>query len=143
MRPPHLLVHALRLAEAGFQVGDNEPYTGALEGDTLMVQQEFARAAIAYQKADQIKPDRFVQLNSLAFKLENGLLKLVESLERKEMAGDWVDHLVLSPSDEAALVKAGFFADPKIKSPPGEVVLAHPRARHVRGDNRLNRRVPE
>jgi predicted N-formylglutamate amidohydrolase len=24
-----------RLAEAGFQVGDNEPYTGALEGDTL------------------------------------------------------------------------------------------------------------
>ena len=25
----------LRLAEAGFTVGDNEPYTGALEGDTL------------------------------------------------------------------------------------------------------------
>jgi predicted N-formylglutamate amidohydrolase len=24
-----------RLAEAGFHVGDNEPYTGALEGDTL------------------------------------------------------------------------------------------------------------
>jgi predicted N-formylglutamate amidohydrolase len=24
-----------RLAQAGFQVGDNEPYTGALEGDTL------------------------------------------------------------------------------------------------------------
>ena len=24
-----------RLAEAGFVVGDNEPYTGALEGDTL------------------------------------------------------------------------------------------------------------
>ena len=24
-----------RLAEAGFTVGDNEPYTGALEGDTL------------------------------------------------------------------------------------------------------------
>ena len=24
-----------RLAEAGFCVGDNEPYTGALEGDTL------------------------------------------------------------------------------------------------------------
>jgi predicted N-formylglutamate amidohydrolase len=26
-----------RLAEAGFVVGDNEPYTGALEGDTLNV----------------------------------------------------------------------------------------------------------
>jgi len=26
-----------RLAEAGFTVGDNEPYTGALEGDTLNV----------------------------------------------------------------------------------------------------------
>ena len=25
----------IRLAEAGFSVGDNEPYTGALEGDTL------------------------------------------------------------------------------------------------------------
>ena len=24
-----------RLAEAGFAVGDNEPYSGALEGDTL------------------------------------------------------------------------------------------------------------
>ena len=24
-----------RLAEAGFTVGDNEPYSGALEGDTL------------------------------------------------------------------------------------------------------------
>ncbi len=27
----------LRLAEAGFEVGDNEPYNGALEGDTLDV----------------------------------------------------------------------------------------------------------
>jgi hypothetical protein len=35
----------------------------------------------------------------LAYKLENGLLKLVESLERKEMAGDWIDHLVIKESN--------------------------------------------
>jgi hypothetical protein len=28
-------------------------------------------------------------------------LKLVESLERKEMAGDWIDHLVLKESNAA------------------------------------------
>lgn len=43
----------------------------------------------------------FDPLNSLAFKLENGLLKLVESLERKEMQGDWIDHLVLKESNAA------------------------------------------
>ena len=35
------------------------------------------------------------------FKLENGLLKLVESLERKQMTGDWIDHLVLKESNMA------------------------------------------
>jgi len=40
-------------------------------------------------------------MNSLAFKLENGLLKLVESLEQKEQRGDWIDHLVLKESNMA------------------------------------------
>jgi four helix bundle protein len=55
----------------------------------------------AYQKAEQIATSDFEQLNGLAFKLENGLLKLVESLERKEIAGDWIDHLVIQESDIA------------------------------------------
>ena len=59
---------------------------------------ESVSGLIAYHKAGQLQPADFDSLNALAFKLENGLLKLVESLERKEMAGDWIDHLVLKES---------------------------------------------
>ena len=38
----------------------------------------------AYREAGQITPEEFEALDELAFKLENGLLKLVESLEKKE-----------------------------------------------------------
>lgn len=41
---------------------------------------------------------------------------------------EWVDHLVLSPDDETALVKAGFVHDKKAETPHGEVVLEHPQA---------------
>jgi four helix bundle protein len=54
----------------------------------------------AYWKARPLQQADFERLNGLAFKLENGLLKLVESLERKEMAGDWIDHLVIQESNE-------------------------------------------
>ena len=62
---------------------------------------ESVSGLIAYHKAGQLQPADFDSLNALAFKLENGLLKLVESLERKEMAGDWIDHLVLKESNIA------------------------------------------
>lgn len=62
---------------------------------------ESVSGLVAYRKAEQIGQNDFELLNSLAFKLENGLLKLVESLERKEMQGDWVDHLVLKESNIA------------------------------------------
>ena len=39
----------------------------------------------------QITEEEFAVLNDLAFKLENGLLKLVESLERKKLDGEWID----------------------------------------------------
>ena len=55
----------------------------------------------AYVKAGQLQQSEFEILNALAYKLENGLLKLVESLERKEMAGDWIDHLVVKESNLA------------------------------------------
>jgi hypothetical protein len=35
----------------------------------------------------------------LAYKLENGLLKLVESLEEKREQGDWIDHLIVKESN--------------------------------------------
>lgn len=41
---------------------------------------------------------------------------------------EWVDHLVLSPEEETALVGAGFIHDPKSETLRGEIVLAHPRA---------------
>ena len=62
---------------------------------------ESVSGLIAYYKAGQLQPANFDSLNALAFKLENGLLKLVESLEHKEMAGDWIDHLVLKESNAA------------------------------------------
>ena len=54
----------------------------------------------AYRRAGQISEDDFEVLNKLAYKLENGLLKLVESLERKEITGDWIDRLVVEESNE-------------------------------------------
>jgi len=41
---------------------------------------------------------------------------------------EWVDHLVLSPDDETALVHAGFVPDRLLTGPRGEAVLEHPRA---------------
>jgi four helix bundle protein len=53
----------------------------------------------AYRHANQISEDDFTRLNELAYKLENGLLKLVESLELKQERGDWIDHLVVRESN--------------------------------------------
>jgi four helix bundle protein len=53
----------------------------------------------AYRVAGQMTESDFALLNDLAYKLENGLLKLVESLERKKMTGDWIDHLVVKESN--------------------------------------------
>ncbi len=53
----------------------------------------------AYRKAEQISEADFQTMNALSFKLENGLLKLVESLERKAEAGDWIDSLIIKESN--------------------------------------------
>ena len=53
----------------------------------------------AYRQAGQLTEADYNLLNALAFKLENGLLKLVESLERKEIAGDWIDRLVVKEAN--------------------------------------------
>lgn len=51
-------------------------------------------------KSKQISEENFERLDKLAFKLENGLLKLVESLERKRYKGEWIDHLMVKESNE-------------------------------------------
>jgi four helix bundle protein len=53
----------------------------------------------AYRKAKQITEDAFQELDTLAYRLENGLLRLVESLERKRDRGEWVDHLIVRESN--------------------------------------------
>ena len=55
----------------------------------------------ACRKASQIAEVDFAELNGVAFKLENGLLKLLEALERKQLDGDWIDHLVVKESNTA------------------------------------------
>jgi four helix bundle protein len=54
----------------------------------------------AYRNADQITQGEFTILDALAFKLENGLLKLVESLEKKKLGGEWIDTLMVKESNE-------------------------------------------
>jgi four helix bundle protein len=53
----------------------------------------------AYRKADQLVEEDFENLDSMSYKLENGLLKLVESFERKREQGDWIDALVVRESN--------------------------------------------
>ena len=53
----------------------------------------------AYRRAEQLAEEHFEKLDSRAYKLENGLLKLVESLEKKREQGDWIDHLVVKESN--------------------------------------------
>ena len=54
----------------------------------------------AYLEAGQITQSDFNTLNDMAFQLENGLLRLVQSLERKQITGDWIDHLIVKESNE-------------------------------------------
>ncbi len=53
----------------------------------------------AYRKAEQISEDQFQNLNEITYKIENGLLRLVESLEYKRESGDWVDNLMTKESN--------------------------------------------
>ena len=55
----------------------------------------------AYRLAQQITEDEFEELDSLAYKLENGLLRLIESLEQKRERGEWIDNLMVKESNAA------------------------------------------
>jgi four helix bundle protein len=50
---------------------------------------------IAYSRNGQIELSTFEHLDTLIFRLENRLLKLVEALERKRDAKDWTETLVV------------------------------------------------
>jgi four helix bundle protein len=56
---------------------------------------------VAYSQSGQIAASDFEQIDSLIFRLENRLLKLFESLERKRHAGDWTETLVVREDSPA------------------------------------------
>jgi len=62
---------------------------------------ESVTGLIAYENAGQISKEEMGTLGSLAYKLENGFLKLVQSLERKRDSGSWIDHLVVKECNTA------------------------------------------
>ena len=53
----------------------------------------------AYRASEQITEKEFQKLDSIAYKLENGLLKLIESIERKRDQGEWIDHLSIKETN--------------------------------------------
>jgi four helix bundle protein len=48
-----------------------------------------------YVEAGQITAVQFDELDALAYKLENGLKRLVESLQEKQISGEWQDTFVV------------------------------------------------
>ena len=52
---------------------------------------EFYSCYESCKQAGQIKEDEYEKLDQLHYKVENGLLKLIESLQKKQAVGDWED----------------------------------------------------
>lgn len=69
---------------------------------------------IAFETSGQINPDQFEKLDALAYKIENGMLKLIQSLERKRDQGDWTDSLIVKESNQS--YQAGQATPPNDKS---------------------------
>ena len=54
---------------------------------------EFHSCYVSFKQADQITDDEYEQLDKLHYKVENELLKLIESLQRKQKDQSWEDSL--------------------------------------------------
>jgi len=52
---------------------------------------EFHSCCESFKQAGQITEEQYEQLDQLHYKVENGLLKLIESLQKKQRLGDWED----------------------------------------------------
>ena len=61
---------------------------------------ESVSALSGYHRTGHLTPEAFEKMDSLAFKLENGLIKLVEKLEEKQQDGSWIDHLMVKEGNE-------------------------------------------
>ena len=52
---------------------------------------EFHSCYASCMQADQISKEEYEELDQLHYKVENQLLKLIESLQRKQKGGQWID----------------------------------------------------
>ncbi len=55
----------------------------------------------ALRNADHIGPDVFESLDALSFKIENGLIRLVDTIRQKGGEGTWNEDTMLRESNEA------------------------------------------
>jgi four helix bundle protein len=55
---------------------------------------ETVSGLFASKAGNLISQEQFERLDSLCYKLENELIKLIKSLEQKKHKGDWVDRMV-------------------------------------------------
>ena len=53
---------------------------------------EFHSCCVSCRRADQIADDEFEQLDEFHYKVENQLLKLIESLQKKQKGEKWEDN---------------------------------------------------
>jgi four helix bundle protein len=52
---------------------------------------EFHSSYEGFSRAKQITDEEYETLDQLHYKVENGLLKLIESLQKKQVSGNWQD----------------------------------------------------
>jgi hypothetical protein len=62
---------------------------------------ESVSGAHVYRRADQISVAEFEVWDILAYKLENGIKKLIESLQHKREKGEWDDSFIVKESNVA------------------------------------------
>jgi hypothetical protein len=52
---------------------------------------EFHSCSESFWKANQITEDEYQEIEEIHYKVENGLLRLIKSLQKKQINGDWKD----------------------------------------------------
>ena len=52
---------------------------------------EFHSCSESFRKANQITEDEYQEIEEIHYKVENGLLRLIKSLQKKQINGDWKD----------------------------------------------------
>ena len=60
---------------------------------------ESVSATHVYRNASQLSDSEFEDWDALAFKIENGMKRLIESLQRKRNTGSWDDSFVVKESN--------------------------------------------